>query len=104
MCLRIPLASLTCALSAVLEDNCVPVCQHTKKLCAVGDVKSLVFCGLFYRLQSDGSAQVGLLCLRTRMCYKNTQCILTIKFEVMGAINVDKSFLLLMVAFILGFS
>lgn len=71
--------------------NCIPVCHHAKKFCAVDDKNSVVLCELFYRLQRDGSAQVGLLGLRTRMCYKNTQFILIIRFEIMIPLNIHKS-------------
>lgn len=37
------------------------------------------------------SAHVGLLCLRTRMCYKNTQFILIIKFKIMIPLNIHQS-------------
>lgn len=37
------------------------------------------------------TAQVGLLHLRMRMCYKNTQFILIIKFKIMIPLNIHKS-------------
>lgn len=37
------------------------------------------------------TAQVGLLHLRTRMCYKNMQFILIIKFKIMILLNSNKS-------------
>lgn len=71
-----------------------------EKLCFLDDIKIIVFCELFYRLQTDGSAQVGLLCLGIRVYYKNTKCILTMKFAFMTAVNRDKSLLHLMVVLI----
>lgn len=79
---------------------CVPMCPHMEKLCFVDDIDH---CLLWIILQIT-KWWVGLLCLGIRVCYKNTQCILTIRFALMTAVNRDTSLLHLMVILIWDFS